>query len=87
METVVIPKYEYVSMKEQIAELQKKMTFLQDPDFMLKMKAFVELFFFKENKKKQADSSVVPFKFGAAKGLISISDDFNLPLAEFNEYL
>ena len=28
-----------------------------------------------------------PRKFGSAKGLIKMSDDFNAPLADFDEYM
>jgi len=45
METVVIPKYEYITMKQQIADLQKKIVFLQDVTFMNKLKFFVDLFY------------------------------------------
>jgi len=87
METVVIPKYEYVTMKQQIADLQKKIVILQDVTFMNKLKFFVDLFY-KDNEPETFElSESIPFKFGAAKELISISDDFNKPMDEFNDYL
>jgi hypothetical protein len=88
METIVIPKYEYLSMKQQIAELQRKVNLLQDVTFMNKLKFFVD-FFYKDNVKTNINSSLepLPFKFGVARGLIDISDDFNAPLDEFNDYI
>jgi len=38
-------------------------------------------------QKKIEVIEAIPFKFGAAKELISISDEFNEPMEEFNEYL
>jgi len=87
METVVIPKYEYITMKQQIADLQKKIVILQDVTFMNKLKFFVDLFYKDFAPKKTDVLESVPFKFGAAKELISISDEFNEPMDEFNEYL
>jgi hypothetical protein len=54
-----------------------------DGDIILKNEKSI-----KTNKKSKKDNiSNVPFKFGATKNLIKISDDFNEPLNEFNEYL
>ena len=88
METIVIPKYEYLTMKQQIADLQNKVNYLQDPDFMNKLKSFIDLYY-KEYYQTITNKLLnpIPFKFGAAKGLITISDDFNASIDEFNDYI
>ncbi len=75
-------------MKQQIVDLNEKIKYLQDENFiliakqLLQLNNFINLFY-----KKQFNKNSVPFKFGAAKELIKISDDFNDPLQEFNEYI
>jgi len=93
METIVIPKYEYITMKQHIADLQKKLSYLQDVSFINKLKYFVD-FFYKDstspNTAESPDSKTVeplPFKYGVARDLIFIADDFNAPVDEFKEYL
>ncbi len=88
METIEIPKNEYLSMKQQISELQKKIKYFQDKTFMEKLQDFMNLF---ADKNKNIDfikeSEKLPFKFGVAKDFITISDDFNSTPEEFNDYL
>ncbi len=82
METIAIPKDEYFAMKQQIAELNEKIKYFQDENFMKQLNSFINLFYH-----KQLNNNSVQFKFGAAKDFIKISDDFNEPLQEFNEYM
>lgn len=88
METLTIPKIEYLLLKQQISDLQAKIKYLQDTDFMNKLNFFINLYYreyqakdFKEHLER------IPLVFGAGKNLIAISDDFNKPMEEFNEYL
>ncbi len=90
MQTVTIPEQEYLQMKQTIQALQQQLTLLQDKEFMQKFMQFVQVFMLvnqgvtQENKTEQ--EKPLPFKFGAAKGLMKSSEDFNEPLTEFNEY-
>jgi len=86
METIVLPQYEYLSMKQQIAELQEKNFLLQDRIFIDKFNRFIDLSY-KEQRYKKREFVSLPFKFGAGKGLIQIADNFNDPIEEFNDYL
>ncbi len=88
METIAIPKYEYLSMQQKITDLQDKVKYLQDEVFMSKLKSFVDLFYNDYTTTSTFDDvNPIPFQFGAAKGMMHISDDFNAPIDEFNEYL
>lgn len=88
METINIPKTEYLSLKQQISNLQAKINYLQDTTFMNKLKLFINLYYRDDNSKVINEQfERIPLVFGAGKNLISISDDFNSPMDEFNEYL
>ncbi|GEM_PF-6816451 len=86
METILIPKNEYFAMKQEIADLQAKINFLQDADFMNKLSFFINLFYRDYLLENKIETNM-PFEFGIAKDFIFISDDFNESMEEFNEYL
>jgi hypothetical protein len=85
-QTVIIPEQEYLQMKQTIQALQQQLTLLQDKEFM----QFIQVFMLENQgvtqKNKTEQEKPLPFKFGAAKGLMKSSEDFNKPLTEFNEY-
>ena len=50
-----------------------------------------EVFIFKDNQEAVRLVPVEPLKrqpqFGSAKGLVTVTDDFDMPLEDFNEYM
>jgi len=88
METVIVPKEEYFSMKQKIADLQAKVNYLQDEEFMKNLNFFISLYYKDLHTAKKIESeNKIQFSYGAAKDLIHISDDFNETPEEFNEHL
>jgi hypothetical protein len=85
MQTVTIPEEEYLQMKQTIQALQQQLSLMQDKEFMQKLLQFVQVFMLVNQEVIQEQP--ISFKFGAAKGLIKMGDDFNEPLEEFNEYI
>jgi Protein of unknown function (DUF2281) len=71
MDNTILQKYNYLPL-----ELRKEVA------------DFIE-FLVQKYQKKQAEQMPPkrPSNFGSAKGLITMSDDFNEPLEEFQEYM
>jgi hypothetical protein len=85
MQTVTIPEQEYLQMKQTIQALQQQLNLLQYKEFM-QVFMLVNQEIVQENKAEEQEKPL-SFKFGAAKGLIKMNDDFNEPMKEFNQYI
>lgn len=84
METVNIPKEEYLLMKKKIKKLENMISILDDDNFLEKLNFTYNFFFYNQNNKQ----SVISIKRGSAKNIITdIADDFDAPLEDFNEYM
>jgi hypothetical protein len=83
METVTIPKHEYIEMQMKTNELTQKLALLQDQEFLSKLELAYHFFIQVKNKSPTNDQSV-SIKRGSAKQIITyIADDFTAPLPDF----
>jgi ABC-type phosphate/phosphonate transport system ATPase subunit len=87
METITIPKQEYIEMQSKINELTKKLALLQDQEFLSKLELAYR-FFIHAKKTSPTNHQPVSIKRGSAKQIITyIADDFTAPLPDFRDYL
>ncbi|EDN66757.1 hypothetical protein BGP_1748 [Beggiatoa sp. PS] len=87
METVTIPKHEYIGMQIKINELTQKLALLQDQEFLSKLDSAYHFFMTKKNQ-SPTNYQPVSIKRGSAKQIITyIADDFTAPLPDFRDYL
>ena len=85
MKTVTIPENEYLQMRQNIVDLEKKMDLLVDDDFIKKLNLACQLF---QMKKFLLGDGRISLKRGSAKGIITyIADDFDEHLEDFNNYM
>ncbi len=89
MQTITISEQEYLQMKQTIQSLQLQLALLQDIDFVQKLQLFLQLLATPLQTEQDIfeQEKPLPFRFGAAKGLLNVRDDFNEPIEEFNEYI
>ncbi len=79
METVTIPKHEYIEMQIKTNEFTKKLALLQDQEFLSKLELAYHFFIQVKNQSPTNDQSV-SIKRGSAKQIITyIADDFTAP--------
>ncbi|MBI9038179.1 MAG: hypothetical protein JEY97_08615 [Bacteroidales bacterium] len=86
MKTVTISETEYVKLKQNIIEIQKKLELLQDKEFLTKLDLVYKCFF--QTEKESLTKEKVSLKRGSAKNIITyIADDFTAPVNDFKDYM
>lgn len=88
MKTVTIPEEEYLALKQTINELQEKVNLLKDEEFINKIQRTYQLFIASKENQIDKEISHLSLKRGSGKEVIrNISDDFDAPLDDFEEYM
>lgn len=88
MKTVTIPEEEYLALKQTINELQEKVNLLKDEEFINKIQRTYQLFIASKENQVDKEISHLSLKRGSGKEVIrNISDDFDAPLDDFEEYM
>jgi hypothetical protein len=91
MKTISIQEADYYSMQQKIAELETKVNLLQNDEFMRNLQLAYQFFVLnKQDRKTETtqNETQVSLKRGSGKQLITfMSEDFDEPLSDFNEYM
>lgn len=86
METITIPKSEYIQMQQAITTLQQQLNLAQDGEFIKKMMLAYQVFVVE--KLPMNNDKHLPLKRGAGKHVITyMADDFDAPLEDFKDYM
>jgi len=87
METVTIPKHEYIEMQRKTNELTQRIALLQDQEFLSKLESAYH-FFIQIKNNSPTDYQPVSIERGSAKQIVTyIADDFTAPLPDFRDYM
>jgi Protein of unknown function (DUF2281) len=88
METITIPKSEYMQMQQAITTLQQQLNLAQDSEFIKKMMLAYQVFVVDKPVLPMQDDKRLPLKRGAGKHVITyMADDFDAPLEDFKDYM
>ena len=91
METIKISRNEYLQLQKKIEDLEKKLSFFQDEQFIKKMNFLYQFFVYQDDKYNfvvSEQENKLSLKRGSGKHIISdISDDFTETPMDFKDYM